>query len=122
MNYLPLICTLVGAAGVLFSIIIAVIVKGSPAGNEKMQNIANAIKEGAIAYLNRQLKSMGIAGLIIFVIIIFTLGVKTAIGFLLGANRLFSGGIHRHARVGYRQRAHRRSCQRGPFKGPVHGF
>ena len=53
MNYLSLICTLVGAAGVLFSIIIAVMVKGAPAGNEKMQEIANAIKEGAIAYLNR---------------------------------------------------------------------
>ena len=92
MNYLPLICTLVGAAGVLFSIIIAVIVKGSPAGNEKMQTIANAIKEGAIAYLNRQLKSMGIAGLIIFVIIIFALGVKTAIGFLLGAIASFLAG------------------------------
>jgi K(+)-stimulated pyrophosphate-energized sodium pump len=92
MNYLSLICTLVGAAGVLFSIIIAVIVKGAPAGNEKMQEIASAIKEGAIAYLNRQLKSMGIAGLIIFVIIIFTLGVKTAIGFLLGAIASFLAG------------------------------
>jgi K(+)-stimulated pyrophosphate-energized sodium pump len=92
MNYLPLICTLVGAAGVLFSIIIAVIVKGAPAGSEKMQEIANAIKEGAIAYLNRQLKSMGIAGLIIFVIIIFTLGVKTAIGFLIGAIASFLAG------------------------------
>ncbi|MGW8301805.1 MAG: sodium-translocating pyrophosphatase [Desulfobacterales bacterium] len=92
MNYLPLICTLVGAAGVLFAIIIAVIVKGAPAGNEKMQEIANAIKEGAIAYLNRQLKSMGIAGIIIFVILIFTLGPKTAIGFLVGAIASFLAG------------------------------
>jgi K(+)-stimulated pyrophosphate-energized sodium pump len=92
MNYLSLICTLVGAAGVLFSIIIAVIVKGAPAGNEKMQEIANAIKEGAIAYLNRQLKSMGIAGAVIFVIIIFALGVKPAIGFLLGAVASFLAG------------------------------
>jgi K(+)-stimulated pyrophosphate-energized sodium pump len=92
MNYLSLICTLVGAAGVLFSIVIAVIVKGAPAGNEKMQEIANAIKEGAIAYLNRQLKSMGIAGAVIFVIIIFALGVKPAIGFLLGAVASFLAG------------------------------
>jgi K(+)-stimulated pyrophosphate-energized sodium pump len=77
---------------VLFSIIIAVIVKGAPSGNEKMQEIANAIKEGAIAYLNRQLKSMGIAGVIIFVIIIFTLGIKTAIGFLIGAIASFLAG------------------------------
>jgi K(+)-stimulated pyrophosphate-energized sodium pump len=92
MNYLPLICTVVGAVGVLFAIILAVVVKGSPAGNEKMQEIANAIKEGAIAYLNRQLKSMGIAGIIIFAIIIFTLGVKTAIGFLVGAVASFLAG------------------------------
>ena len=92
MNYLPLICTLVGAAGVLFAIIMAVIVKGAPAGNEKMQEIASAIKEGAIAYLNRQMRSMGIAGLIIFGIIIAALGTKTAIGFLLGAVASFVAG------------------------------
>ena len=67
-SIIPLVCTLVGIAGVLFSIIIAGIVKGAPAGDEKMQKIAGAIKEGAIAYLNRQLKSMSIAGIIIFVI------------------------------------------------------
>lgn len=92
MNYLPLICTLVGAAGVLFAIIMAFIVKSAPAGNEKMQEIASAIKEGAIAYLNRQMKSMGIAGLIIFGIIIAALGTKTAIGFLLGAVASFVAG------------------------------
>ena len=77
MNYLPLICALVGAAGVLFAIILAVVVKGAPAGNEKMREIANAIKEGAIAYLNRQLKSMGIAG-IILALIGFLLGRRTS--------------------------------------------
>ena len=92
MNYLPLICTLVGVVGVLFAIIMAFIVKSAPAGNEKMQEIASAIKEGAIAYLNRQMKSMGIAGLIIFGIIIAALGTKTAIGFLLGAVASFVAG------------------------------
>ncbi len=89
---LPLYCTLVGVAGVLFSIILAGIVKAAPAGNEKMQEIASAIKEGAIAYLNRQLKSMGIAGIIIFAIIWVALGYKTAIGFLLGAVASFLAG------------------------------
>jgi len=92
MDYLPLVCTLVGVVGVIFAIILAGVVKGAPAGNEKMQEIAAAIKEGAIAYLNRQLKSMGIAGIIIFVIIIFTLGFKTAIGFLVGAVASFVAG------------------------------
>jgi K(+)-stimulated pyrophosphate-energized sodium pump len=92
MDYLPLVCTLVGVVGVIFSIILAGVVKGAPAGNERMQEIAAAIKEGAVAYLNRQLKSMGIAGIIIFVIIIFTLGIKKAIGFLVGAVASFLAG------------------------------
>jgi len=92
MDYLPLVCTLVGIVGVIFAIILASVVKGAPAGNERMQEIASAIKEGAIAYLNRQLKSMGIAGAIIFVIIIFALNFTTAIGFLVGAVASFIAG------------------------------
>ncbi len=92
VSNLPLYCTLIGVAGVLFAIILAGIVKAAPAGNEKMQEIAGAIKEGAIAYLNRQLKSMGIAGIIIFIIIFVTLGPKTAIGFLVGAVASFMAG------------------------------
>ena len=92
MNNLPLICALVGVLGVLFSIILATIVKSAPAGDEKMQSIANAVKEGAIAYLNRQMKSMGIAGAIIFIVIFASMGAKTAIGFLIGAVASFLAG------------------------------
>ncbi|MDX2499717.1 MAG: sodium/proton-translocating pyrophosphatase, partial [Deltaproteobacteria bacterium] len=93
MNYLiPLICTLVGIAGVIFAIILAVMVKGAPAGDQKMTEIADAIKTGAIAYLNRQLKSMGIAGIVLFVIIAFSLGFTNAIGFLVGAIASFAAG------------------------------
>jgi K(+)-stimulated pyrophosphate-energized sodium pump len=87
-----LICTLVGAVGVIFAVILAAVVKGAPAGDERMQQIAGAIREGAIAYLNRQLKSMGAAGIVIFIIIIVALGVKTAIGFLIGAVASFIAG------------------------------
>jgi len=92
MNNIPLICTLVGAVGVIFAVILAAVVKSAPAGDEKMQEIAGAIKEGAIAYLNRQLKSMGAAGIVIFIIIFFALGAKTAIGFLIGAVASFIAG------------------------------
>ncbi len=92
MNNIPLICALVGAVGVLFAIILAGIVKSAPAGDEKMQEIAGAIQEGAIAYLNRQLKSMGVAGIIIFIIIFATLGAKAAIGFMIGAVASFAAG------------------------------
>ncbi|TES92539.1 MAG: sodium-translocating pyrophosphatase, partial [Desulfobacteraceae bacterium] len=91
-NNLPLFCALIGAFGVLFALSLAVIVKKAPAGDEKMQEIASAIQEGAIAYLNRQLKSMGIAGVIIFIIIFVALGAKTAIGFMIGAVVSFVAG------------------------------
>ncbi len=92
LSNLPLTCTLVGAAGILFSIILAGIVKGAPAGDERMQEIAGAIQEGAIAYLNRQLKTMGIAGIIIFGVIFATMGAMTAIGFLIGAVASYLAG------------------------------
>jgi K(+)-stimulated pyrophosphate-energized sodium pump len=92
LNNLPLACTLVGVAGILFSIIMAMLIKGAPAGDEKMQAIAGAIQEGAVAYLNRQMKSMGIAGIIIFIVIFATMGAKTAIGFLCGAVASFCAG------------------------------
>ena len=93
MNYLlPLICTLVGIAGVIFSLVLATMVKNAPAGNEKMREIAGAIKDGAVAYLNRQLKSMGLAGIVLFIIIGFALSWKTAVGFLIGAIASFAAG------------------------------
>jgi K(+)-stimulated pyrophosphate-energized sodium pump len=57
-----------------------------------MQEIAGAIAEGAIAYLNRQLKSVAAAGAVIFIIIFATLGMKTAIGFLIGATASYAAG------------------------------
>ena len=92
MNLLPLVCTLIGLAGVIFAIVIAGIVRSAPAGSERMQEIANAIKEGAVAYLNRQLTSMGIAGIVVFVIILIALKATTAIGFLVGAVASFLAG------------------------------
>jgi K(+)-stimulated pyrophosphate-energized sodium pump len=87
VNNLALFCTLIGLAGVAFAAIIATAVKAAPAGNEKMNQIADAIKEGAIAYLNRQRKSMTYAGVVVVIILIFApgMGVTAAIGFIVGA-------------------------------------
>ncbi len=92
MGNVPLVCALVGVVGVLYALITAAGVKSKPAGNERMQEIAGAVKEGAIAYLNRQGKSVAVAGGIIFIVIFATMGAKNAIGFLIGACASYAAG------------------------------
>jgi K(+)-stimulated pyrophosphate-energized sodium pump len=60
-------------------------VLAKPAGNEKMQSIAAAVQEGAKAYMNRQYSTIGLVGVILFVVVGFFLDWATAVGFAIGA-------------------------------------
>jgi len=60
-----------------------------PAGNDRMQLIQKAIQEGAGAYMNRQYQTIGVVGVILFLVLGFALGWHTAGGFAIGA--IFSG-------------------------------
>ncbi|MEQ9640880.1 MAG: sodium-translocating pyrophosphatase [Alphaproteobacteria bacterium] len=60
-------------------------VMAASAGNERMQEIAGAIQEGARAYLNRQYTTIGIVGVVVFVILGFLLDFVVAGGFAVGA-------------------------------------
>jgi K(+)-stimulated pyrophosphate-energized sodium pump len=56
-----------------------------PPGNERMREIAAAIQEGASAYLNRQYQVIALIGVAIAIVLGVTLGVKTAILYVVGA-------------------------------------
>ncbi|MCR8715295.1 sodium-translocating pyrophosphatase [Stenotrophomonas indicatrix] len=70
---------------ILYGIVSARWILRQPTGNERMVAIATAIQEGARAYLNRQYLTIGIAGVVLFVLVGVFLSWYTAIGFAVGA-------------------------------------
>jgi K(+)-stimulated pyrophosphate-energized sodium pump len=72
-------------AAIIYGLVTIKWVLNQPTGNDRMREIAAAIQEGASAYLNRQYTTIAVVGVILFLLILFTLSAKTAIGFAIGA-------------------------------------
>jgi K(+)-stimulated pyrophosphate-energized sodium pump len=80
-----LLIILGGLCAVAYGIVTINDVMKRDAGTQRMQEIAGAISEGAQAYLKRQYATIGIVGIVLFVALAYFLGLKVAIGFLIGA-------------------------------------
>lgn len=86
--------------GLIFALLCALIAIGygvvsmkwilaKPTGNDRMNEIATAVQEGATAYLNRQYTTISIVGVVLLVVIAVFLDIPSAVGFAIGA--VFSG-------------------------------
>ena len=85
------ISIVLGLLAVVYGIVTSRQVLGASAGNEKMQEIAAAIQEGAQAYLGRQYRTIAMVGVVVAALVYFFLDMPrggapiSAAGFLLGS-------------------------------------
>jgi len=75
-----------GALAVIYGVVQTGALMRSPAGTERMQEIAAAIQEGAQAYLRRQYTTIAIVGVVVIVLLgVFFQDWRQPLGFLIGA-------------------------------------
>lgn len=86
---LPLIC---GIISLIFLSILAKNITKEKVGNEKMKEIANAISEGAMAFLKKEYKYLSIFIIVLFIFMGIFLSIQAALAFLVGALFSMSAG------------------------------
>jgi K(+)-stimulated pyrophosphate-energized sodium pump len=85
MNLALWLIVLCGVLSIVYGIVTTRTVMAADAGSARMQEISNAVREGATAYLKRQYFTISIVGVIILILAWVLLGIYAAIGFAIGA-------------------------------------
>ena len=97
-----------GALAVLYGIVQSASLMRASAGNDRMQEIAAAIQEGAQAYLQKQYTAIAIVGVVILIAVYLLIGQLSAVGFAIGA---FLSGLAGFAGMLISVRANVRTAQ-----------
>lgn len=82
-----------GILGIIIAFGLFSAIAAKPAGNEKMQEIAGLIEQGAMAFLKREYKSLAIFLAIVAVLLGVFLNVQTAIAYICGGLSSILAGI-----------------------------
>jgi len=82
-----------GLLGIIIAFGLYKAIAAKPAGNERMQEIAGLIAEGAMAFLKREYKSLAIFIAIVAVLLAIFLNVQTAIAYICGGLSSVLAGI-----------------------------
>ncbi|MGI9505550.1 MAG: sodium/proton-translocating pyrophosphatase, partial [Geminicoccaceae bacterium] len=74
-----------GVVGLAYGVLTRNLVLAHATGNDRMREIAGAIQEGAMAYLNRQYMTIAMVGAVVFLLLWVFLGFHVGVGYLIGA-------------------------------------
>ena len=72
-------------AGLVIAVLLIRQIVAADAGNERMSLIGGAIQEGAKAYLNRQIRAVGLIAIVLFFVVWYARDGMTSAGFVVGA-------------------------------------
>ncbi len=79
------LCIGAGILSILYGAYLSIVILRNPRGDEKMNAIADAISQGANAYMRKQYLVIAIIGVLMLAGLYFVFGSYTAIGFAIGA-------------------------------------
>lgn len=82
---LQMYAPILGAIGFVIAIVMYVMVKAQPVGNERMKEISEDIHAGAMAFLAREYRVLAIFIAVVFVLILIGINYQTAMAFVGGA-------------------------------------